>query len=190
MKYYLKFQSFHSRKCIWKYRLRKGGHFVSASMCQTHGYRIFFQNRTKHSDVILPGNAARKSLSRVPATLLCNTGTQVPCSHVEIFWAIVSLNDLQVQNIASPVDILPVSTQQEFPEKKFQSFGLTNFFTNHCQSCILFISLGLTDWQFWHDCSCFNTRVCAGVFWCCFKMLNKKMKASYYIYLAPLHIIK
>ena len=24
---------FHSRKCVWKYRLRNGGHFVSASMC-------------------------------------------------------------------------------------------------------------------------------------------------------------
>ena len=66
----------------------------------------------KHSDVILPGNVARKSLSRVPATLLCNTGTQVTCSHVEIFWAIVSLNDVQIQNITSPVDILPVSTHK------------------------------------------------------------------------------
>ena len=27
------FIHFHSRKCIWKYRLRNGGHFVSASMC-------------------------------------------------------------------------------------------------------------------------------------------------------------
>ena len=34
MKYYLTFKSFHSkRKCIWNYRLRNGGHFVSASMC-------------------------------------------------------------------------------------------------------------------------------------------------------------
>ena len=24
---------FHSRKCIWKYRLRNGGRFVSASVC-------------------------------------------------------------------------------------------------------------------------------------------------------------
>ena len=32
MKYYLKFKRFHSRKCIWKYHLRKDGHFVSASM--------------------------------------------------------------------------------------------------------------------------------------------------------------
>ena len=24
---------FHSRKCIWKYRLENGGHFVSTSMC-------------------------------------------------------------------------------------------------------------------------------------------------------------
>ena len=24
---------FHSRKCVWKCRLRNGGHFVSASMC-------------------------------------------------------------------------------------------------------------------------------------------------------------
>ena len=29
----LKFKSFHSRKFIWKYRLRNGGHFFSASMC-------------------------------------------------------------------------------------------------------------------------------------------------------------
>ena len=32
MKYYLKFESFHSRKCISKYCLRNGGHFISASM--------------------------------------------------------------------------------------------------------------------------------------------------------------
>ena len=33
MKFYLKFKSFHSRKCIWKCCLQNGGHFVSASMC-------------------------------------------------------------------------------------------------------------------------------------------------------------
>ena len=30
-----KFINFHSRKCIWKCRLRNGGHFVSASLCFT-----------------------------------------------------------------------------------------------------------------------------------------------------------
>ena len=29
----LKFINFQSRKCIWKYRLKNVGHFVSASMC-------------------------------------------------------------------------------------------------------------------------------------------------------------
>ena len=29
----VKFIHFHSGKCIWKYRLENGGHFVSASMC-------------------------------------------------------------------------------------------------------------------------------------------------------------
>ena len=28
-----KFIHFHSRKCIWNYRLEIGGHFVSSSMC-------------------------------------------------------------------------------------------------------------------------------------------------------------
>ena len=32
----MKFTCFHSRKCIWKYRLRNGVHFVSTSMCQGH----------------------------------------------------------------------------------------------------------------------------------------------------------
>ena len=31
--FYLKFKSFHSRKCVWKCRLDNSGHFVSASMC-------------------------------------------------------------------------------------------------------------------------------------------------------------
>ena len=31
-----KFTHFHSRKCIWKHRLRNGGHFVSASMCSNN----------------------------------------------------------------------------------------------------------------------------------------------------------
>ena len=30
-----KFYHFRSRKCVWKCRLRNGGHFVSASMCST-----------------------------------------------------------------------------------------------------------------------------------------------------------
>ena len=34
MKYYSKFIHFHSRKCMWKCRVRNGGHFVSASMCE------------------------------------------------------------------------------------------------------------------------------------------------------------
>ena len=34
MKYYLKFVSFPSRKCMWNYRLQNGGHFVQASICQ------------------------------------------------------------------------------------------------------------------------------------------------------------
>ena len=33
MKTQPKFTHFHSSKCIWKYRLVNGGHFVSASMC-------------------------------------------------------------------------------------------------------------------------------------------------------------
>ena len=33
--FFSKFINFHSRKCIWKYRLENGGHFVSASMCYT-----------------------------------------------------------------------------------------------------------------------------------------------------------
>ena len=33
VKFYSTFKSFHSRKCNWKYRLRNGGHSVSASMC-------------------------------------------------------------------------------------------------------------------------------------------------------------
>ena len=32
MKHYLKFRSFHSRKCIWKDCLRNGGHFVKGEM--------------------------------------------------------------------------------------------------------------------------------------------------------------
>ena len=32
MKCYSEFKQFHPRKCIWKYRLRNGGYFVSASM--------------------------------------------------------------------------------------------------------------------------------------------------------------
>ena len=28
----IKIQNFHSRKCIWKYRLRNGGHFVQGEM--------------------------------------------------------------------------------------------------------------------------------------------------------------
>ena len=30
--FYSKYKSFHSRKCIWKYRPRKGGHFVPGEM--------------------------------------------------------------------------------------------------------------------------------------------------------------
>ena len=30
MKFQSKYKTFHSRKCIWKYRLRNGGHFVQA----------------------------------------------------------------------------------------------------------------------------------------------------------------
>ena len=33
VKFLSKFRHFHSRKCIWKCRLRNGSHFVSASMC-------------------------------------------------------------------------------------------------------------------------------------------------------------
>ena len=33
----IKYKSFHSRKCIWKYHLRNGGHFVSALMCCKSG---------------------------------------------------------------------------------------------------------------------------------------------------------
>ena len=32
--FYLKIDSFHSIKCIWKWRLPNSGHFVSSSMCQ------------------------------------------------------------------------------------------------------------------------------------------------------------
>ena len=31
--YLSKLQHFHSRKCVWIYRMENGGHFVSASMC-------------------------------------------------------------------------------------------------------------------------------------------------------------
>ena len=34
MKLYLKFQSFHSRKWAWKYRLWNGGYFAPALICQ------------------------------------------------------------------------------------------------------------------------------------------------------------
>ena len=43
VKFYLKFKSFHSWKCIWKCRLRNGGHFVSASMCQNNRYGYWNQ---------------------------------------------------------------------------------------------------------------------------------------------------
>ena len=34
VKFYSKYKTFHSRKCISsKYRLQNGGHFISASMC-------------------------------------------------------------------------------------------------------------------------------------------------------------
>ena len=34
----IEIHTFSLKKCIWKYRLRSGGHFVSASMCETgHG---------------------------------------------------------------------------------------------------------------------------------------------------------
>ena len=33
MKFWSKFKYFHSRKCIWKCRLRNGVHFVSVTMC-------------------------------------------------------------------------------------------------------------------------------------------------------------
>ena len=36
-----KFKHCHSRNCIWKFRLRNGGHFVSASMCQTNQMNTF-----------------------------------------------------------------------------------------------------------------------------------------------------
>ena len=32
MKFLSKYENFHPRRCIWKYRLRNGGHFVSASI--------------------------------------------------------------------------------------------------------------------------------------------------------------
>ena len=35
LKFELKFLSYHSRKCVWKCCLESGGHFVSASMCNT-----------------------------------------------------------------------------------------------------------------------------------------------------------
>ena len=34
MKCYVKFKSFHWRKCTWKWRLRNGGHFASAPVAQ------------------------------------------------------------------------------------------------------------------------------------------------------------
>ena len=34
MKFQSKYKNFHSWKCIWKYRLRKGGHFVQGEMTQ------------------------------------------------------------------------------------------------------------------------------------------------------------
>ena len=37
MKFCLKFQSFYSRKCIWKSLLQNGGHFVSPSTCLNNG---------------------------------------------------------------------------------------------------------------------------------------------------------
>ena len=40
VKFHLKFNSFHSRKCIWKCCLWNGGHFVSAPMCNPSGGRL------------------------------------------------------------------------------------------------------------------------------------------------------
>ena len=34
VKFKMKYKTFHSRKCIWKYRLRNGGHFLQGEMTQ------------------------------------------------------------------------------------------------------------------------------------------------------------
>ena len=44
VKFYLKFESSHSRKCAWTCRLWNGGHFFSASMCQC--IKVFIQTNT------------------------------------------------------------------------------------------------------------------------------------------------
>ena len=45
MKFYLQFKSFHSRKCIWKYRLHNGDHFFSRPQC------VKYQSQSQKSDL-------------------------------------------------------------------------------------------------------------------------------------------
>ena len=53
MEYYSIFKLFHSRKCIWKHRLRNGGLFVSASMCLGQSVFCTFLCKYIHGPLVL-----------------------------------------------------------------------------------------------------------------------------------------
>ena len=44
MKFQSKYKTFHSRKCIWRYRLRNGGHFVHRPRWQQHNENRLIRN--------------------------------------------------------------------------------------------------------------------------------------------------
>ena len=86
VKFKSKFKHFHSRKCVWKCRLRNAGHFVSAPMC-IKAWTFVWLPQCQCSNRQLQGYLATTKHSRPCACFSgCTERTRQQCAFISVFW--------------------------------------------------------------------------------------------------------